>query len=253
MDSDNLLVDIRPFDRQVAGHQALMVGTRAHDGLRVIIKPTTRQEVEFYKIMCAISHPFCKWMPTFYGCSSKIHGESVLLEDITANMSVFGIADLKIGTRHYDEDASESKRTKMIRQARETTTLRFGLRITGLQLFADGHTHRNKQFYKSLHDIDDLSRHLRPLLEAISDLDSLMSDISELQKLDLSTMRLFSSSLLLVVDSRGSYKLRWLDFAHSRYSYDSESGGMSSEDERGIFLGLKSFASIIGRLRNSSI
>lgn len=43
--------------------------------------------------------------------------------------------DCKIGTRHYDDDASEAKRQRHIWKAKSTTSARCGVRYTGMQTF----------------------------------------------------------------------------------------------------------------------
>jgi inositol-polyphosphate multikinase len=44
------------------------------------------------------------------------------------------ILDIKLGTRLYDDEASEEKRARMIKKAEETTSFETGVRLTGFQV-----------------------------------------------------------------------------------------------------------------------
>lgn len=60
---------------------------------------------------------------------------SIKLEDINSNFIVPCVIDCKIGTRHYDDDASEEKRQRHIDKANSTTSASCGIRLTGMQSF----------------------------------------------------------------------------------------------------------------------
>lgn len=60
---------------------------------------------------------------------------SIELEDINAVFILPCVMDCKIGTRHYDDDASEAKRQRHIWKAKSTTSARCGVRYTGMQTF----------------------------------------------------------------------------------------------------------------------
>lgn len=58
---------------------------------------------------------------------------SITLEDINRAFILPCVMDCKIGTRHYDDDASEEKRRRHIRKANATTSAKCGVRYTGMQ------------------------------------------------------------------------------------------------------------------------
>lgn len=60
---------------------------------------------------------------------------SIALEDINRQFINPCVMDCKIGTRHYDDDASAEKRRRHIEKANATTTAKCGVRYTGMQSF----------------------------------------------------------------------------------------------------------------------
>jgi len=59
---------------------------------------------------------------------------SIVLENLANRFSKPNILDIKLGTRLYDDDASEEKKARMIKTAAATTSLTTGIRLTGFQV-----------------------------------------------------------------------------------------------------------------------
>eukprot|EP00177_Eucheuma_denticulatum_P006481 GFKZ01011798.1.p1 GENE.GFKZ01011798.1~~GFKZ01011798.1.p1 ORF type:complete len:332 (-),score=42.05 GFKZ01011798.1:940-1875(-) len=59
----------------------------------------------------------------------------IALEDINRAFVFPCVMDCKIGTRHYDDDASQAKRQRHIWKAKSTTSAKCGVRYTGMQSF----------------------------------------------------------------------------------------------------------------------
>jgi inositol-polyphosphate multikinase len=64
--------------------------------------------------------------------SLSIH--SIVLQNISFGYSQPNILDIKLGTVLYDDEASEDKKQRMIKSAKETTSLETGVRVTGFQV-----------------------------------------------------------------------------------------------------------------------
>lgn len=64
----------------------------------------------------------------------KLSTHSIVLENLSHTFSKPNILDIKLGTVLYDESASEEKRARMLKTARETTSLETGIRLTGFQV-----------------------------------------------------------------------------------------------------------------------
>lgn len=57
-----------------------------------------------------------------------------MLENVSHRFTKPNILDIKLGTVLYDDHATEEKKQRMIRSAKETTSLETGVRITGFQV-----------------------------------------------------------------------------------------------------------------------
>ncbi|KAJ8508187.1 hypothetical protein ONZ45_g9532 [Pleurotus djamor] len=108
-----------PLASQVGGHSGVQT---TEDG-SLLIKPALPLELRFYQssIQDPDFAPLRHFVPKFYGTLS-LQGKP-------------NIIDVKLGTVLYDESASPDKVERMIKAARETTTLETGVRLTGFQVY----------------------------------------------------------------------------------------------------------------------
>lgn len=56
------------------------------------------------------------------------------MENVSNAFKKPNILDIKLGTVLYDDSATEEKKQRMIKAAKETTSLETGVRITGFQV-----------------------------------------------------------------------------------------------------------------------
>jgi len=61
---------------------------------------------------------------------------SIVLENLSHRFLKPNILDIKLGTRLYDDGASEEKKARMIQTAKNTTSFETGVRLTGFQVGA---------------------------------------------------------------------------------------------------------------------
>ncbi|GJQ14597.1 hypothetical protein GpartN1_g6388.t1 [Galdieria partita] len=59
----------------------------------------------------------------------------IILEDLTCHLKKPCVLDCKMGTRHYDDDATEEKKKAHIEKATKTTSSCTGIRFTGMQVY----------------------------------------------------------------------------------------------------------------------
>ncbi|WVW79161.1 hypothetical protein I302_101127 [Kwoniella bestiolae CBS 10118] len=143
------LTDRTPLANQVAGHDGVMSDASGS----LVIKPALAREIAFYQTLNSSDRedpirrlkPF---VPKFLGTLrlegqlssagdvQRLEGkeevpESVVLENLSYAFTHPSILDVKLGTVLYDPDASEEKKQRMDKQARETTTHELGIRFTG--------------------------------------------------------------------------------------------------------------------------
>ncbi|RDX47392.1 SAICAR synthase-like protein [Lentinus brumalis] len=144
-----------PLESQVGGHAGVMT---SEDG-SLLIKPALAAEVAFYQSVTGDPSfaPLRPYVPKFYG-TLRLEGkldesqpqaegeplkvvqapgekESLVLENLSHSFLKPNILDVKLGTVLYDDSASEEKRARMEKTARETTSLETGVRLTGFQVY----------------------------------------------------------------------------------------------------------------------
>ncbi|OXH21698.1 arginine metabolism transcriptional control protein [Cryptococcus neoformans] len=152
MDLPLTLDDHIPFSHQVAGHPGVMSDPSGS----LVIKPALPREIAFYQLLSNsdpedIVWPLRKFVPKNYG-TLRLEGrigaaggvetdldvqdevpESVVLANLAYAYTRPNIMDVKLGTVLYAPYATDEKRQRMDRQAKETTTFETGIRLTGCQ------------------------------------------------------------------------------------------------------------------------
>lgn len=222
---------------QVGGHKDLFsVSLRVQDSVdvQVIGKPTNAQECEFYtKVNRDLPEFADKWMPRFYGCvklpPTSIVEESakfthlLVIRDLTSHLDAndrLNVMDVKLGRRHYSDDATTAKREKMIALSESTTSQNFGIRFIGMQVWINDQLMiRDKQWGKQLRTWDDIAAGLRDFtgsnLEVYLKLTTQLEEDFKIMSLKQSRLRLYSASMLWLHRSSGQCQLKLIDFAQS--------------------------------------
>ncbi|KNZ62408.1 uncharacterized protein VP01_1273g6 [Puccinia sorghi] len=145
---------------QAGGHQDQVSRDSSQPGK--IIKKTTRNELEFYETLVnQLEHPllpsdqesWSEWRPQFFGSLDHDGTDervSIILENLTFKRSnslvdqpgvkeqLFkhpNVIDIKLGQRLYDNQATPEKQQRMIKASLETTSAKFGIRLTGAQIW----------------------------------------------------------------------------------------------------------------------
>ncbi|KAL1720288.1 hypothetical protein EV715DRAFT_197433 [Schizophyllum commune] len=141
-----------PLASQVGGH----AGVQTTEDGSLLIKPALPAELAFYQALSDDSPfaPLRRYLPKFLGTLSlagKVEeGEdlekmgpppagaekqNLVLENLSFPFKKPNILDIKLGTVLYDESASPEKVERMIKTAKETTSLETGVRLTGFQVY----------------------------------------------------------------------------------------------------------------------
>ncbi|CAE6467035.1 unnamed protein product [Rhizoctonia solani] len=144
---------VRALEMQVGGHQGVQ---QSHEG-DLIMKPCLPAERDFYQVIAADARlaALRPHVPKFYGTlrlEGQVSAENAPGGEVGANQlrevlakgankpdsgkdEKPNILDVKLGTVLYDETASEEKKVRMEKTARETTSLETGLRLTGFSVY----------------------------------------------------------------------------------------------------------------------
>lgn len=130
-------------------------GMRTTPDGSLIIKPAFPAELQFYQSLIEDSYlaPLRPFIPKFLGTlppetsvsedeAAQWAGlaippgrtQSLILENLCNTFNKSNILDVKLGTVFYDDMSSPDKVLRMQKTARETTSLRTGVRITDFQV-----------------------------------------------------------------------------------------------------------------------
>ncbi|KAJ8699207.1 hypothetical protein PTI98_002346 [Pleurotus ostreatus] len=144
----------KPLNTQVGGHSGVLA---TEDG-SLLIKPALPLELQFYQTSVRDPGfaPLRHFVPKFYGTLSlqgkvdegkgleggiavtpvdSSEKDSLVLENLSHPFIKPNIIDIKLGTVLYDETASPDKVERMIKTAKDTTSLETGIRLTGFQVY----------------------------------------------------------------------------------------------------------------------
>lgn len=148
---------------QVAGHHASngTLGPLVDDSGR-FYKPLQggdrgSAEVEFYERFSSnteIPDRIRRFFPVFYGTrvmngSDGFEHPHIVLQDLASSRTNPTVMDIKIGSRTFGPEPSDDYIAKCLKRDRETTSLRLGFRISGLQVYIS----EELGFYKPPRDL----------------------------------------------------------------------------------------------------
>lgn len=153
----------------------------------------------------------------------------LLLEDLTCDMAKPCIIDIKMGSRQYGIDANKEKITSQKLKCKNTTSLKLGIRLCGLQIY----NNVTKKFFildkYYGRSISLTGAFINELIKFLNNSDSLYDILTKipiiLNKLIklfnlLNTMnyyRFYGSSILIIYDGENmsDVKVKMIDFAKS--------------------------------------
>lgn len=187
-------------------------------------------------------------------------GESITLEDINRSFLFPCVLDCKIGTRHYDDDATEEKRRRHMLKSANTTSAKHGIRFTGMQSYKRQRANggigvlefRDKYYGRALKE-EDLVPETRWFFDngVRVRTDCIALILEKLQFIrdrvvEQRHFKFYSSSLLLVYEGASPdmspcrADVRMIDFAHTQWRKDGQ-----GEPDTGYILGIENLIRIL--------
>lgn len=243
------------YGNQVGGHGQIR---QTKEGR--LVKTSNAKEVQFYNyITNDVRSP--KFLRTYTAKVFKLnHGNNKIeMEDVNKQFKKPCILDLKIGTRHYDNDATIEKVERMTKAALETTSAKAGIRIVGMQVYkGDNIIEKRDKIHGRRLAVDDLANEfiwyfrnatgrirfdvLKNILHKVECLIAHMATFHE--------FNLYSSSLLVCYDATCDSdsddgvvaEVKMIDFAHTVPINDNERKNVKND---GYEFGLRYLAQIL--------
>lgn len=179
---------------QVAGHHAsnLTRGPLVDDS-GYFYKPLQGDErgsaeVTFYNEFCSnakIPNHVRKFFPIFYGtkvmkASDGSEQPHIVLQDLVSSRTNPTVMDIKIGARTWGPEDSRLHIAKCLKRDLETTTVRLGFRISGLQVYINEEAgfYKPSRFAVLKSSVDDVKLLFRRFVSSDPCLDGLGPDCS---------------------------------------------------------------------------
>ncbi|KRX90416.1 Inositol hexakisphosphate kinase 1, partial [Trichinella pseudospiralis] len=226
------------------------------------------QSVEFSK--CYQQNPWAIQCQTSYLAKIRLLGQQkhrfLLLENLTYHYRCPCVLDLKMGTRHYGDDASENKRKRQTKKCLESTSSKLGVRMNGMQVLSqvtDTYKCYDKYYGRSLTVqglIKVIERFFHNGVNFRTDLiECLIEKLNTVRQILLESngYRFYSSSLLVIYEGHACANqdsfidVRIIDFGHST-SVCFENDPPHHGPDKGYLRGVDNLIDILGRLLENS-
>lgn len=251
------------LDMQGGGHGRIYKCTVFPGNVSCVAKPVDHMESKAYPLLAKT--PLKDYIPKFYGIHNFEGKDFIVIEDLVDGFKSPSMADLKVGTRHWDLTASKEKVDGLIEKAKDSTTNTLGVRVIDVKM------RRNKTVVKAW----DRKQGLVLTEEQFKDtvLEFLPGELKakvheKIQKLrdayaesvrEFPGLRIYASSVLIGYDGDSilrekenktkdtEVRLALIDFAHMYL--DVEAAGGDNKDptfDDGVLKGLNSLVSITG-------
>jgi hypothetical protein len=209
---------------QGGGHGKIRKGVNR---VACIAKPYVEREDRFYRQI--VNTPLSSIVPNYFGSSQSW----LMLQDLTAGMASPCVADLKLGTRSFEVNASAEKAARQLANMSGTTTPTHGIRCIDICIRRDRQVVRHWDRRKGRQmDEAQLKKALGLFLHAkrrqtfrrlAGDLKAKLEQV----RTTLPNLRLYSASVLVVYDGDkegGAMAVKIIDFAHAYIDVHAEGG-----------------------------
>jgi len=234
-------VSLKPLAAQVGGHVYMKL---LNDNY--VCKPLNDREVNFYQ---NTPKNLLQHVPKYLGTvqiqqqqleedtncrldSLTPASEYIVLENLTIEYNKPCILDLKMGTRHYGDFASEAKRKSQKKKSKKTTSGKLGIRFCGSQRFSytQGNFETLDKYVGRNADESELKTLLKKFFTCGGALrteviDLILEKIIHMRQtlLELHQYRFYSSSLLII------YEGQPLDCGTKTFEEDKTDNSMDCE------------------------
>lgn len=214
-----------------------------------ISKPLDHREGNAYSLL--EKTPLSSVIPKFYG----IHDGCIIISDLSAGFSSPCLADFKIGTRHYDLQATKEKIQGLIEKQKGSTTDSHGIRLIDAKTRKNGKVINGwdkKQGLKfSFDELKDVVKKFVPeslKADLLLQIQIILGKIAQTRK-ENPGFRMYAGSVLIAYDGdhlEKGVRACLIDFAHTYLNVENE--GAKADDpslEDNILLGVRTLINLI--------
>ena len=215
------------LDTQGGGHGRILQCQIAYPG---ISKPLTFKEGKAYEDL--VKTPLASCIPKFYG----IINDNIVIDDLTAGFDSPCVADLKIGTRHYDLQATQKKIDELTQKQIGSTTDSHGVRLISAKMrkakAVTKHWEKDKGLKFSYEELKQVVNEFIPpelRQEFKLKMIRIYGKLAEML-LEYPGFRMYASSVLAVYDGdhlEKGIRVAIIDFAHTYVNVAEEGGNVN--------------------------
>lgn len=239
------------LELQGGGHGRIYKCAVFPGNLNCVAKPADHLEAKAYTHLAKT--PLKDYVPKFYGIHNFGGRDFLVIEDVVSGFNSPSMADLKVGTRHWDLSASKEKIDGLIEKAKNSTTNSLGVRIIDMKM------RKNNTVSKAWDRKQGLVLSIDEFKSAV--LEFLPGDLKvkfheRIVKLrdayaesmkQFPGLRIYASSVLIGYDgdAPGEVRASLIDFAHMYLDINENGADINdSTFDDGVLMGLNSLVSI---------
>lgn len=238
------------MEEQGGGHGRICKCKVKPGDIQCISKPLDHREGSAYESLQKT--PLKDVIPTFYG----IHDDCIIIDDITAGMKSPCMADFKVGTRHYDPDATPEKISGLIEKQKGSTTDSHGVRLIDGKIRKDGEVSQQWDRKQGLKfTLDEFSNVVHEFVQEsiAAKVNEKLVNIKEAFEGTVKAypgFRMYASSVLIAYDGdnlENDPKVVLIDFAHTHMDIGEENCDRSNTDyDDGVVKGVQTLIDLTG-------
>ncbi|OHT14629.1 hypothetical protein TRFO_14922 [Tritrichomonas foetus] len=235
------------MESQGGGHGRIRTCKVQPGNHAAISKPLDHNEGKAYEDLQKT--PLKAFIPKFWGINKDSDGvDYLIIDDLTDNLESPCIADLKVGKRHYDINATDDKKKGLIAKQKGSTTDSLGVRLIDAKIRQGGNVVKSWDKKQGLaftfDELQEVFDEFIPpeLKKQFSEkCDAIYAAFDETLEKNPG-FRMYAASLLVAYDGEKKDQLKMLliDFAHTHINIASEGSYDPDDDEYedGVLQGL---------------
>ena len=243
---------------QGGGHGRIMkctIKNEKGETVHCVAKPIDHKEAGVYPLIKKT--PFADFIPQYFGVHKINDEDCIVIEDLTAGYKSPCVADLKIGTRHWDLEASKEKVDGLVEKQKGTITEKLGIRIIDVSMRRNGEIIMKHDRKQGLADSEEEFKNVIKEFLPGKLLDSVKQKTRELITAYEKTLqenpgfRVYASSILIAYDGDATHesiddvKVKVIDLAHTYINIAANGADIKDKAyDDGIIIGLKNLAEL---------